>query len=421
MGAGPFEVGGVLVEERVHLAHQGPDLGGLLARNPRSPAGPNLGEVPAQALQRPQAEADLQRRCRPRGRGRGCRGWPRAARPASRKGPCRAGPGPRRRGRPAAFPLRRAGPGCAGSGPRPRGRCRRRLRAVRVPVRGRPARRLRAGRPAGAVRSRPSREPERRTACRRPGAPASTSRSGGGRRAGRRGRGRGAGGRRGRAPGSTPGRRAGCRGGCRAGPGRSGAGRARWPGPRPEGHGDEGEGSEEQTALQGAEMEDAAGFGGDGPIGPPGLAGVGLGGRSGLAGVSGPAVRRVAGGSIRHGVARQQAVAVAAHALDPRRGDLAAQAGDDDLDGVRIDVGVAVVDPLDELAARHHPVLAQDQAGEHPPFEAGELQGQAVALEGAEAGIVGEGTAGHAGSPRAPSPGAPGRAGGSPVPRPGTA
>ena len=59
MGARPFEIRGVFAEQRVHLAYQGADLGRLRFRHLYALAGAHLGEVPAQAFQRSQAEAHL--------------------------------------------------------------------------------------------------------------------------------------------------------------------------------------------------------------------------------------------------------------------------------------------------------------------------------------------------------------------------
>ncbi|MNE45405.1 hypothetical protein D3C80_1396890 [compost metagenome] len=77
--------------------------------------------------------------------------------------------------------------------------------------------------------------------------------------------------------------------------------------------------------------------------------------------------------------------------------DLAPQAGNDHFDGIGIHFRIALIDPFDEFAAVDHHFLAQDEAGEDPPLQRGQLQRQAVMFEGSELGIEDERTAGDGG------------------------
>ena len=90
---------------------------------------------------------------------------------------------------------------------------------------------------------------------------------------------------------------------------------------------------------------------------------------------------------------RRQPIAEAADRFDETVADLAAQPGDDDLDRVRVDFGVAVVDALENVAAGDDMLLAQHEAGEHAPFERRQAQRQAIEAEGPELRVIGDGAA----------------------------
>ena len=67
--------------------------------------------------------------------------------------------------------------------------------------------------------------------------------------------------------------------------------------------------------------------------------------------------------------------------------NLAPQPGDDDLDRIRVHLGLAVIDALEQLGPGDDMAHAQGQAGQDPPFERGQTQREAVEGKGAELGI----------------------------------
>src|SRR5215813_11250139 len=74
----------------------------------------------------------------------------------------------------------------------------------------------------------------------------------------------------------------------------------------------------------------------------------------------------------------RETVAETADGLDHVGRDLLAQAADEHFDGVGVAVEVLLVEVLDELRARDHPLVVVQEVGKQPVLVRGELDGLSV-------------------------------------------
>src|SRR6202011_2462977 len=79
--------------------------------------------------------------------------------------------------------------------------------------------------------------------------------------------------------------------------------------------------------------------------------------------------------------------AEAAHGLDEGRSELAAQTGDEDLDGVGVAIEILRVDVLRQFILRDDAAAVVHEIREHAEFVAGQFDGKTVARDAGGAGI----------------------------------